>query len=81
MTATIGSFEGTEKVASNDSGAAAHEKLGIAVRPLTPDEKQEVGHGGLVVQNVNGPAALAGDTAGRPDRQRRRRQGDDDRRS
>jgi serine protease Do len=61
LTATIGSFDNTEKVASNDdSGAAAHEKLGISVRPLTPDEKQEVGHGGLVVQNVNGPAALAG---------------------
>ena len=30
------------------------------MRALTAEEKQEVGHGGLVVENVNGPAALAG---------------------
>jgi serine protease Do len=60
LTATIGSYDNQEKVASNDTGALSHEKLGLAVRPLTPDEKQEVGHGGLVVENANGPAALAG---------------------
>jgi len=47
-------------VASNDRSSLSHEKLGLAVRPLTPDEKQEVGHGGLVVENASGPAALAG---------------------
>ncbi len=61
LTATIGSFDNTEQVASAGSGGSnAHAALGISVRPLTPDEKQEVGHGGLVVENVNGPAALAG---------------------
>ena len=60
LTATIGSYDNTDQVASTDSSALTHEKLGIAVRPLTADEKQEVGHGGLVVENVNGPAALAG---------------------
>jgi serine protease Do len=60
LTATIGSFDNAEQVASNANPSLSHEKLGLAVRPLTPDEKQEVGHGGLVVENANGPAALAG---------------------
>jgi serine protease Do len=60
LTATIGSFDNAEKVASNDQSSMSHEKLGLAVRPLSPDEKQEVGHGGLVVENASGPAALAG---------------------
>jgi serine protease Do len=61
LVATIGSFDSAEKVASNDSSPSSkHEKLGLAVRPLTSEEKQEVGHGGLVVENANGPAALAG---------------------
>jgi serine protease Do len=60
LTATIGSWDNTEKVASNDESSLSHERLGLAVRPLTSDEKQEVGHGGLVVENASGPAALAG---------------------
>ena len=60
LTATIGSFGSSEQVASADSSSLAHEKLGLAVRALTTEEKQEIGHGGLVVQDVNGPAALAG---------------------
>ena len=60
LTATIGSFDSGEKVASATPSGGTHEKLGLSVRPLTTDEKQEVGHGGLVVENVNGPAALAG---------------------
>jgi serine protease Do len=37
-------------------------KLGLAVRPLTPEEKQELGsaQGGVVVEQVGGPAARAG---------------------
>ncbi|HTL76543.1 MAG TPA: DegQ family serine endoprotease [Casimicrobiaceae bacterium] len=60
LTATIGSWDKGEKVASSDESSASHAKLGLAVRPLTSDEKQEVGHGGLVVENASGPAALAG---------------------
>jgi len=60
LTATIGSFDNGEKVASASPSGGTHQKLGLSVRPLTSDEKQEVGHGGLVVENVNGPAALAG---------------------
>ena len=60
LNATIGSFDSGEKVASASSSGGTHQKLGLSVRPLTSDEKQEIGHGGLVVENANGPAALAG---------------------
>ena len=47
--------------------AGAHEKgeghgrLGLAVRPLTPEERREVGgEGGVLVQGAEGPAARAG---------------------
>jgi serine protease Do len=60
LTATIGSFDNATKVASAGSSSLTHEKLGIAARPLTSEERQEIGHGGLVVEDVNGPAALAG---------------------
>jgi serine protease Do len=37
------------------------DKLGLSVRPLTPDEQQQAGvKGGMVVQDVQGPAAQAG---------------------
>jgi serine protease Do len=50
-----------EKVASNRTPSSAEGgKLGVAARPLTPDEKSQVGHEGLVVENVTGPAAMAG---------------------
>ena len=40
-------------------------KLGLALRPLQPDEKQEAGlDNGLVVQQASGPAALAGVQSG-----------------
>jgi len=40
-------------------------KLGLALRPLQPDERQEAGlDSGLMVQQASGPAALAGVQAG-----------------
>jgi serine protease Do len=59
LTATVGTFD-DGKVASVDDDAEAKGKLGVAVRPLTPEEKKQVGHDGLVVQNATGPAAQAG---------------------
>ena len=49
------------KVAAASDTKADGGKLGLAVRPLTADEKRE-GEvaGGLVVEDVNGPAARAG---------------------
>src|SRR5262249_45609864 len=50
-----------EKVATNDEGQAAHGRLGVAVRPLTPEERRENGgRGGLLVEEVNGAAERAG---------------------
>jgi len=64
LSATVGTFD-EEKVASA-SGDGGHQqgKLGVAVRPLTADEKSQVGHDGLLVQNATGPAARAGIQAG-----------------
>lgn len=45
--------------------ATAQGKLGLALRPLQPDEQQEAGtDSGLVVQQASGPAAMAGVQAG-----------------
>ncbi|HSV19423.1 MAG TPA: Do family serine endopeptidase [Casimicrobiaceae bacterium] len=64
LATTIGTLD-DEKVASNAPDKAERGgKLGLAARPLTPDEKSEVGHDGLVVENATGPAALAGVQAG-----------------
>ena len=49
-----------DKVASADTSSEGHGRLGLAVRPLNPDERQQVGEKGLVVEQASGPAALAG---------------------
>ncbi|HEY1325621.1 MAG TPA: Do family serine endopeptidase [Casimicrobiaceae bacterium] len=59
LAVTVGSFD-DEKVASTTDKSVGHAKLGLAARALTPDEKQQVGHDGLVVEQATGPAALAG---------------------
>jgi serine protease Do len=59
LTVTVGDSPG-QKIASK-AGSADQGKLGLAVRPLTPDERQQDGvQGGLVVENAAGPAARAG---------------------
>lgn len=53
------------KLAANDANGGAQGRLGLAVRPLNPDERQQAGvTGGLVVGEVSGPSALAGIQAG-----------------
>ncbi|MGO4280580.1 serine protease Do [Cupriavidus sp. OV038] len=48
-------------VAQKTNGGDTGGKLGLAVRPLTPAEKRDSGiDGGLVVENVAGPAARVG---------------------
>jgi serine protease Do len=38
-----------------------HDRLGLAVRPLTPEEREQSGmKGGMIVQDAQGPAAEAG---------------------
>ena len=49
------------RAAARQSGGDETARLGIAVRPLTPEEKRQVEtEGNLVVQEVSGPAAVAG---------------------
>ncbi|HET6436539.1 MAG TPA: DegQ family serine endoprotease [Anaeromyxobacter sp.] len=53
-----------QAVASNE-GAPEHGRLGVAVRPLTPDEQRQADvKGGVLVEGVTGPAARAGLQAG-----------------
>jgi serine protease Do len=56
---TVGELKG-EKIASADSHDQEHGRLGLALRPLSPEERQQVGSKGLVVEQASGPAARAG---------------------
>ena len=60
MTVTLGSLSDT-KVADNGQKATEQGRLGVAVRPLTPQERSgtSLAHG-LLVQQASGPAASAG---------------------
>ncbi|HZE10154.1 MAG TPA: DegQ family serine endoprotease [Burkholderiales bacterium] len=55
-----------EKVAKADAPAKAKpSKLGVAVRPLTDEERKQIeSEGGLLVEQAEGPAARAGVQAG-----------------
>ena len=57
---TVGQLRNA-KVAATDVAGQGHGRLGVAVRPLSPDERRQLGvTGGLVVENATGPAANAG---------------------
>ena len=56
---TLGELDGG-KIASSGTASEAHGRLGLAVRPLSPDERQEAGDRGLMVEQASGPAARAG---------------------
>jgi serine protease Do len=61
LTATVGTAAGGTLADSGEPGEAGQGRLGLAVRPLSPDEKQQSGlTGGLLVQDVQGHAAEAG---------------------
>lgn len=59
---TIGTLDDDKAVvATNDQESATGGKLGVAVRPLTADEKKAAKlSSGVVIENVAGPAAKAG---------------------
>ena len=60
VTATIGNAA-TLASADDSSGASSQAKLGLALRPLNPEERQQAGvPGGLIVEDVQGRAAEAG---------------------
>jgi serine protease Do len=61
---TVGELK-NDKLAVAESAGEAHGRLGVAVRPLSPEEQKQVGvSGGLVVENATGAAATAGIQAG-----------------
>jgi len=60
---TVGELKAA-KVASADASNKDHGRLGLAVRPLNPEESKQVGAKGLVVEEVSGPAARAGIQSG-----------------
>jgi serine protease Do len=64
LTATIGNA--AESItANNGNGAGGAHRLGLSLRPLNPDEREQAGvPGGLVVQDAEGRAAEAGIQAG-----------------
>ncbi len=54
----------TETVAASEEGGNDGAQLGLVVRPLAADERQEAKTDGLLVERVTGPAASAGVQAG-----------------
>jgi len=59
LTATVGTLD-DGKVAKAGEADEPKGKLGVAVRPLTPDEQKAGGKSGLVVERAGGAAAKAG---------------------
>ncbi|SFB79343.1 serine protease Do [Polaromonas sp. OV174] len=65
LTAQLANASDKAVAVAGKSDAASQGKLGLALRPLQPDEKQEAGlDAGLLVQQASGPAALAGVQSG-----------------
>jgi serine protease Do len=61
LTATIGNAAATLAAADEESGDGSQAKLGLALRPLNSEERQQAGvAGGLVVEEAQGRAAEAG---------------------
>jgi serine protease Do len=60
MDVTVGELK-SDKVAAANTSSADHGRLGLAVRPLAPEEQKQAGvNGGLLVEDASGPAARAG---------------------
>ncbi|HEY2686162.1 MAG TPA: DegQ family serine endoprotease [Steroidobacteraceae bacterium] len=65
LTATIGSADSTTVADNSGSASTGKGNLGLAVRPLTPNERAQSGlSGGLLVEDAEGHAADAGIQAG-----------------
>jgi serine protease Do len=65
LTATLGDASGTRASLWKTEPTVGEGKLGLALRPLQPQEKREAGvSSGLLVEDASGPAARAGVQAG-----------------
>lgn len=61
VSVTIGELKNETVAMAEDDEAVKPGRLGVAVRPLTPEEQRQVGvKSGLVVEGVQGAAAAAG---------------------
>src|SRR5438874_2108777 len=61
LTATVGALDDKATLAANSKADLGKGRLGVAVRPLSADEKREADiPGGLLVEDVAGAAARAG---------------------
>jgi serine protease Do len=61
LTAIVGNAAQAASEDGSSGASAAPARLGLALRPLTPEERQQVGvSGGLVVEDAQGRAAEAG---------------------
>ena len=60
LTATIGTLQDKTAATTHDKESIGKGRLGVAVRPLTPEEKRSGDLEGVVVQEVAGPAERAG---------------------
>jgi serine protease Do len=65
LTARLANADDKAAQVASKKDAPGQGRLGLALRPLQPDEQQEAGvDSGLVVQQASGPAGLAGVQAG-----------------
>lgn len=65
LTARLANSNDKSSEVASKKEAANQGKLGLALRPLQPDEQQQAGlDSGLLVQQASGPAAMAGVQAG-----------------
>jgi serine protease Do len=61
LTATVGALD-DGKIAKNDADAGEPKgKLGVAVRPLSPEEQKQAGKAGLVVEKSGAADLCAGE--------------------
>jgi serine protease Do len=61
VTASLGEIPAEKIAALGNDAKAKSGKLGVAVRPLTSEERKEIGaDGGLLVESADGPAGRAG---------------------
>lgn len=60
VTAMLGDASNRGEAVASAEPAGSKAKLGLALRPLEPGERDTGGTGGLVVQQSSGPAAAAG---------------------
>lgn len=64
LTAKLADASDKKAQVAKADDAAGKGKLGLALRPLEPQEKREAGVDGLLIEDAGGPAAMAGVQAG-----------------